>query len=40
MTLTRYCEAIREAPVDKIDTEAVLSILKPLWTPGRNSCGG
>ena len=32
MTLTRYCEAIRATPVDKIDTEAVLSVLKPLWT--------
>jgi integrase len=32
MTLTRYCEPIRNVPVDKIDTEAVLSVLKPLWT--------
>jgi len=32
MTLTRYCEPIRSTPVDKIDTEAVLSVLKPLWT--------
>ena len=32
MTLTRYCEPIRNAPVDAIDTEAVLSVLKPLWT--------
>jgi integrase len=31
MTLTRYCELIRATPVDKIDTEAVLSVLKPLW---------
>jgi hypothetical protein len=31
MTLTRYCEPIRETPVDAIDTEAVLSVLKPLW---------
>jgi len=31
MTLTRYCETIRDTPVDAIDTEAVLSILKPLW---------
>jgi integrase len=31
-TLTRYCEPIRETPVDAIDTEAVLSVLKPLWT--------
>jgi integrase len=32
MTLTRYCEAIRDTPVDAIDTDAVLSVLKPLWT--------
>jgi len=32
MTLTRYCEAIRDIPVDAIDTEAVLSVLQPLWT--------
>jgi integrase len=32
MTLTRYCEPIRGMPVDAIDTEAVLSVLKPLWT--------
>jgi integrase len=32
MTLTRYGEPIRNMPVDAIDTEAVLSVLKPLWT--------
>jgi integrase len=32
MTLSRYCEPIRNTPVDRIDTEAVLSVLKPLWT--------
>ena len=31
MTLTRYCEPIRDMPVEAIDTEAVLSVLKPLW---------
>jgi len=31
MTLTRYCEPIRSTPVDEVDTEAVLSVLKPLW---------
>jgi integrase len=31
MTLTRYCEPIRNTPVAAIDTEAVLSVLKPLW---------
>ena len=32
MTLTNYCEPIRAIPVDHIDTEAVLTVLKPLWT--------
>lgn len=32
MTLTRYCEPIRNVPVDQISTEQVLAILKPLWT--------
>jgi integrase len=32
MTLTRYCEPIRGMPVDAVDTEALLSVLKPLWT--------
>jgi hypothetical protein len=32
MTLTTYCAAIRATPVDKVDTEAVLSVLTPLWT--------
>ena len=31
MTLTAYCAPIRSTPVDKVDTEAVLSVLKPLW---------
>jgi integrase len=31
MTLTRYCSPIRETLVDAMDTEAVLSVLKPLW---------
>ncbi len=31
MTLTTYCEPIRDTPVDAVDTEAVLSVLKPLW---------
>ena len=31
MTLTTYCALIRSTPVDKVDTEAVLSVLKPLW---------
>lgn len=31
MTLTRYCEPIRDMPVADVDREAVLSVLKPLW---------
>ncbi len=31
MTLREYCAPIRSMPVDKIDTEAVLSVLQPLW---------
>lgn len=31
MTLGEYCQPIRSMPVDKIDTEAVLSVLQPLW---------
>jgi len=32
MTLGSYCEAIRDVPVDKVDTQAVLKVLTPLWT--------
>jgi integrase len=32
MTLTRYCEQIRDMPVDAVDTNAVLRVLKPRWT--------
>jgi integrase len=31
MTLTRYCAAIRDMPVDEVDTKAVYAVLKPLW---------
>jgi integrase len=31
-TLGEPCEAIRDMPVDEIDTAAVLSVLKPIWT--------
>lgn len=27
-----YCRAIRAKPVNEIDTEAVLTVLKPIWT--------
>jgi integrase len=30
-TLRDYCAPIRDIPVDKIDTAAVLSVLKPVW---------
>ena len=32
MTMQEYCKPIRNLPVDKIDTNQVLSVLKPLWT--------
>lgn len=31
-SLTNFTQAIRERPVDQIDTEAVLSVLTPLWS--------
>lgn len=31
MTLTTYCETIRNRPVDEIDTDAVLEVLRPIW---------
>jgi integrase len=31
MTLSRYCAALRSRPVEEIDTEAVLAVLKPIW---------
>jgi Arm DNA-binding domain len=37
MTLTRYCEQIREMPVDAVDTNAVLRVLKPRWTRARET---
>jgi len=32
MTLTHYCAPIRSRRIDQIDTEAALSVLKPIWT--------
>ena len=32
MTLTEYAGPLRSKPVDQIDTEAVLEVLKPLWS--------
>jgi len=32
MTLTRYCEALRDTPVDQVDAKAVLRVIEPLWT--------
>lgn len=31
MTLTDYCQAIRDHRIDQIDTDAVLSVLEPIW---------
>jgi integrase len=31
MTLTKYAAPLRNKPVDEVDTQAVLSVLKPLW---------
>ncbi len=31
MTLRDYCATLRAKPVDEIDTEAVLGVLKPIW---------
>lgn len=31
MTLTTYCAAIRNRPVDEVDTDAVLEVLRPIW---------
>ena len=31
MTLRDYCAPLRAKPVDEIDTEAVLGVLKPIW---------
>ena len=31
-TLTSYCAAIRDMPVDQIGTDDILAVLKPLWT--------
>jgi hypothetical protein len=31
MTLDTYAAPLRSRPVDEIDTEAVLAVLKPLW---------
>ena len=32
MTLTKYCAPIRSTPVDKVDAQAVLRVLEPIWT--------
>jgi integrase len=31
MTLKRYCQPIRRKPINLIDTDAVLSVLEPIW---------
>jgi integrase len=30
-TITTYCDAIKDTPVDEIDTNAVLLVLEPIW---------
>jgi integrase len=32
MTLGKYCSAIRDTPVDKVDAKAALKVLSPIWT--------
>jgi hypothetical protein len=32
VALTRYCAPIRDLPVDAVDTEAVLRVLRSVWT--------
>ena len=32
MTLTKYCSAIRDMAIDRIDARAVLRVLEPQWT--------
>jgi integrase len=32
MTLTKYCAPIRPTPVHKVDAQAVLRVLEPIWT--------
>ena len=32
MTLTKYCAAIQDMAVDRIDAKAILRVLEPLWT--------
>lgn len=31
MTFKTYCAAIREVPIDRVDTDHVLKVLNPLW---------
>ena len=31
-TISHYCKPIRSIPVDKVDTDDVLRVLKPIWT--------
>lgn len=31
MTLKRYCQPIRRKPINLVDTDAVLSVLEPIW---------
>jgi integrase len=31
MTLKRYCQPIRRTPINLVDTDAVMSVLEPIW---------
>jgi hypothetical protein len=37
MTLAVYAKPLRDMPVDQVDTEAVLSVLRPLWETKRGT---
>ena len=39
MTLTTYCAPLRARALDAIDTEAVLEVLKPIWTAKAETAG-
>jgi integrase len=38
-TLRDYAASIRDTPVDKIDTEAVVAVLKPIWSTKADTAG-
>lgn len=38
MTLSEYAKPLRDVPVDQVDTEAVLSVLQPIWRTKAQDC--